>query len=164
MTMRFIVDKTKPVCDGTLVYLAKDYAFSVEPRPENCVYAVGINELELMIDEEDLVVVFVTGYCPHPGWQSAKLNPPRASRAVLRFESDSALVPGKTIGLTSRDSRWSVFVDPQNGWVCLGTPDQVGRAVEFASGCVAILDGPMLMALWLHPKELPPEVKNRPPT
>ena len=42
-TMRFIVDETREPRDLTLVYSPKDYAFSAEPRPADCAYAVGIN-------------------------------------------------------------------------------------------------------------------------
>lgn len=165
MSMRFIVDETRPIRESRLVYRAKDYAFSAEPRPEDCAYAVGINELELMIDEDDQSVAFVTGYCPHPGWHAGKLNPPVAFRAVLRVEApDAQFVPGRTLGLTSRDSRWPVVVDPRNGWICLGSPDKEGRAVEFARDCVAVLIGDALVALWLHPRELPPDVKARLPS
>lgn len=159
-TMRFIVDKTREPRDLTLVYLPRDYAFSAEPRPADCAYAVGINDLELMIDEEELIIVFATGYCPHPSWQPAKLRPPRAIRAVLLAEADTALLPGRTVGLTARDQRWPVFVDVENGWVCLGPPDRAGRAIEFASGCVAVLEEGALVSVWLHPKELPSGIKT----
>jgi hypothetical protein len=158
--MRFIVDETREPRDMTLVYLARDYAFSVEPRPADCAYAVGINDLELMIDEEELIVVFATGYCPHPGWQPTELRPPRAIRAALRAESDTELLPGRTVRLTARDQRWPVFVDVENGWVCLGTPDREGRAIEFASGCVAVLEEGALVSVWLHPRELPSGTKT----
>lgn len=158
-TVRFIVDEIRQPRDLTLVYLPRDYAFSSEPRPADCAYAVGVNDLELMIDEEDLAVVFATGYCPHPGWQPAKLRPPRAIRAVLLAEADTALLPGRTVGLTARDQRWPVLVDVENGWVCLGPPDRAGRAIEFASGCVAVLEEGALVAVWLHPKDLPSGIK-----
>jgi hypothetical protein len=159
--MRFVVNEAKPIGEARLVYRAKEYAFAAEPRPKDCAYAVGINEVELMIDEDNLSVVFVTGYCPHQGWRSGRLNPPQVTRAALHVEPDTELVPGRTVGLTSRDSRWPVIVDPQNGWVCLGDPDSIGRAVEFAPDCVASLLGATLVALWLHPSELPSEVRNR---
>jgi hypothetical protein len=164
--MPFIVDTTQSPVDTTVVYRAADCAFDSEPRPADCAYALGVNEVELMMDEEEsgrYRVVFVTGYCPYWGWRSAKLEHPRhAPRGVLYYVAPGGtLLPGVTVGITSRESRWPIFFDCESGWVCLGPHEIEGVAVEFAPGCVAILRSDQVVAVWLHPPELPEGAKKR---
>jgi hypothetical protein len=154
---------TRPLTETTLIYCARDYTFGTDPHPADCAYAIGVNEVELMMDDEDAPgeyrVVFVTGYCPYFGWQLTRLDPPHAPRGVLCYTAEGGiLVPGITLGVTSLESRWSVFADLESGWVCLGAHETQGLAVEFAPGCVATLRENELVALWLHPRELPEEV------
>jgi len=166
--MSFTVDMTQPLTETTLIYRAGDYAFDSDPHPADCAYAIGVNEVELMMNDEDdrgeYRVVFVMGYCPYFGWQSTKLEPPHAHRGVLYYIAEGGiLVPGITLGVTSLESRWPVFADLEGGWVCLGPHETQGMAVEFAPGCVAILRENELVALWLHPRELPEEVRKLSP-
>lgn len=155
-TVRFAVEEKVLGATGRLVYRAQDYAFDTEPRPSNCPYAVGVNDVELMVDDESRVV-FVTGYCPHLGWKPMRLHPPASSQGSLFLKVEPNLVPGQTIGVIARDSRWPVLVDSASGWVCLGAPERRGHAVEFMTGCIAVLHDERLVALWLHPAQLPPE-------
>jgi len=49
-----------------------------------------------------------------------------------------------------------VRVNKKMGWVCIGTPGTHNKnMVEFAPGCVATMNGQELIALWLHPTNLP---------
>ena len=162
-TVRFAVDEKVLGRTSRLVYRAQDYAFDTEPRPSNCPYAAGVNDVELMVDDESRVV-YVTGYCPHLGWKPMTLRPPASSRGSLFLNVEQELVPGQTVGVTARDSRWPVFVDPASGWVCLGAPEQRGHAVEFVTGCLAVLQDERLVALWLHPAHLSPEARKGMPS
>ena len=159
--MRFAISAPLPVViEAQLVYSEQDCAFDFEPRPDDCAYAVSVNEVELMIDEELSRIVFVAGYCPYFGWRSVELVPPHSHRGVLEFEDAGGhLIPGVTKKINSLESRWAVFVDPANGWVCMGSPGEHDSAVEFAPGCVAVLQREQLVALWLHPADLPRGVK-----
>ena len=161
--MRFTISKPHSTTEAQLVYKTEDYAFDSEPRPTGCAYAVSVNEVELMIDEEQSRVVFVTGYCPYHSWRLARLTPPHSTRGMLHFVAEEGLIPGQTKKITSRESRWAVFVDPTNGWVCLGSHGDRGPAVEFAPGCIAVLHNDQLVAIWLHPDDLPADVKKQLP-
>ena len=46
------------------------------------------------------------------------------------------------------------------GWVCIGDPTIEGRKlIEFAPDCIATLDHENeMVAIWLHPRELPSHV------
>jgi hypothetical protein len=164
--MKLAVDSSQQVSNSALVYRAKEYAFNAEPRPTDA--DTSVNDVELMVDGRDNRVVFVTGFCPYQSWRPAHLRVPRVRRAALRVEADRELQPGVSTRLNAREDRWPVLVDARTGWVCLEKPSErvVGEldAVEFAPGCVAILDGGELVALWLHPRELPIEVSNRLPS
>jgi hypothetical protein len=166
--MKLVADPGKEVSRVALVYRAKDYAFSAEPRPADADTSLSVNDLELMVDGRDNRVVFVTGYCPHQAWRPAKLTVPQFRRAGLVVETDRELPPGVSTRLNSREARWPVLVDARAGWVCLEMPgarEAAGLdAVEFAPGCLAVLDDGQLVALWLHPKELPAEVSDRLPS
>ncbi len=142
---------------GKLVYRNAEYAFDTVPRPKTCGASFTVNELELMLDdEEDQHVVFVAGYCPHPGWRRSVLRPPDARPGLLRGVG-RPLTAGGGVAVHSRDDRWPVLVDEESGWVRLGkgSPDEDGEGARFAPGAIVVLEGDRLVALWLHPEQLP---------
>lgn len=151
------IEEGQPVV-GRLVYRKAEYAFATEPRPATCGASFAINEIELMLADEDRqCVVFVEGYCPHPGWRTCVLRPPVAHTGLLRADAGGPITAGAAIAVHSKDDRWPVLVDPAAGWVRLGkgNPDQDREGVQFAPGAVAVLEGDRLRALWLHPESLP---------
>jgi hypothetical protein len=143
---------------GALVYRAAEYAFATEPRPMTCGASFTINEVELMLaDEEDLRVSFIEGYCPFSGWRKAVLCPPPARAGILRGEAVGRLTSGSAMAINSADKRWPVLVDLNTGWVRLGTGDPAHdrEGVAFAPGAIGVIEGDRLLALWLHPEQLP---------
>lgn len=142
---------------GQLHYRAADYAFATEPRPATSGASLTINEIELMLDSCARVVA-VEGYCPYPGWRKSTLRPPVSRPGILYAIPSSAVKPGVAVAIHPTDSRWSVLVDPESGWVRLGNdaPENDREGVAFAPGAIAVLDGNGLRALWLHPEEIPP--------
>lgn len=154
MTTFQAVEQRAPVA-GHLVH--DGTGFETEPRPRGCVASVTINYLELMLDEEEQWVVFVTGYCPPQGWDPAILRPRSTRRASLRAVLDRPMVPGVSIALDPSEGRWPVLVDTQSGWIRIGQgrPEEDREGVEFAPGAVAVLEDGRLVALWLHPERLP---------
>lgn len=151
------VEQGQPLV-GKLVYRAAEYAFATEPRPATCGTSFTINEIELMLaDEERQRVVFVEGYCPHPGWRTSVLRPPVALPGVLRGGAGSPITPGGAMAVHSKDDRWPVLVDSAAGWVRVGKgdPNEDREGVEFAPGAIAVLEGDRLRALWLRPERLP---------
>src|SRR5512144_2808725 len=129
---------------GKLVYRDQEYSFDTEPRPKTCGASFTVNELELMLDDErQQRVLFVEGYCPHPGWRPSVLRPPGARPGLLRGRIGRPITAGCAIAVHSRDDRWPVLVDERSGWVRLGqgSPDTDQEGVQFAPGAIAILDG-----------------------
>ena len=136
-----------------LLYRPADYSFDVVPRPSGAISSVLVNDLELEVNDEGIVLC-ATGLCPHTGWERTTHGPPDATRRTLRVEASDGWVPGISKRLTS-PSAWRMFVNQTAGSVCVGNPEARTEGVEFAPGCVAVLEDKRLVALWLRPKELP---------
>lgn len=151
----FSVEPTDAFARAELVYNPTEYAFGCEPRPPEPDSSVTINTLNLMVDRRNSRVVYVDGYCPHFGWRETHLTPPTSSAAALHLHGVQ-LKPGVGHPLLPNDPPWPVYVDRGLGWLCLGSPTETGRAIEFVSGCIALIADGQLRALWLHPRELPP--------
>lgn len=156
----FKEDQRIPMTAATPIYVANDYAFSAEPRPEGCALSVSLNELQLMVDENNRRVVFVEGYCPHFRWKVRTFVAPTARQAGLIVVFDEEPVPGVSRRV-SGEARWSTFADPRSGWICIGEEPglEAGSAVEFARDTIAVLDEQgRLRSLWLRPAHIPREL------
>jgi len=151
---KFVVKEGKPIA-GQLVY--DGTGFETEPRPSGCIASVSIHELELMLDEDDKRVVYVTGYCPYQSWRPAVLTSPKYHSGVLYALLDKPIVAGTTVGLHPRGESWPILVDRRSGWIRLGKgdPREDREGVEFAPNAVAVLADQHLVALWLRPERLP---------
>ncbi|MFI5305295.1 MAG: hypothetical protein ACHQYP_10950 [Nitrospiria bacterium] len=155
---QILIDNSNSITETVLFYRSEDYAFYVEPVPTNAANSLSIDTLELCIDETDSRVVHVWGFCPYTAWKRASLKPPNSKRAVLRV-ADVQLKPGIVVKLPP-DEIWPEYVDASNGWVCIGDPVAQGEAIEFAPDSVAVINRGQLLALWLHPRELPKEISS----
>jgi hypothetical protein len=153
MTMKFVIEEQPWEPISELIYRPEAYAFDAIPRPDSVVSSVLVNDTELEVDERGTVLC-VTGLCPHPAWQRTGYEPPQARRLSLRVDANAEWVPGISRRLTG-PSALPIFVNPRIGFVCIGDPQQRAEAVEFAPGCIALLNEGNLVALWLRPKELP---------
>jgi hypothetical protein len=160
--MRFVVEAPAEVGETALVYRAADYAFATEPRPAGADTSILVNDVELMVDGNTNQVLYLTGYCPYQSWQATDLVAPRAPRGAL-FVRGVDLPPGISTRLSPREVRWATRVNAATGWVCISSPDAESSierdGVEFAPGCVAVIHEERLLALWLHPRELPAGVQ-----
>lgn len=149
---------------GRLIYRVEDYAFATEPRSVTSGASITINEIELMLDEErQPCVVFVEGYCPHPGWRTAVLRPPLAHVGLLRLLAERPITAGSVTAMQAKGDRWPTLVDRAAGWIRVGhgNPDDDHRGIQFAPGAVGVLEGDRLRALWLHPECLPDRGSDR---
>lgn len=159
--MKLVEDPLGSVADAVLVYRAREHSFATEPRPTGADTSLSVNDLALMVDGTNNRVLFVNGFSPRQSWEPASLPTPPFRRASLVVETESELPPGVSTRLSARDEPWPVQVDSHTGWVRLARPlHEWGAArasVEFAPGCLAVLDDGELIELWLHPEQLPSE-------
>ena len=117
-----------------------------------------VNDVQLEVDDNGYMLC-VSGLCAPAAWQETLVVPPPASRRIVRVEA-GAWVPGVSKRLT-KAHEWPVFVNYRVGSVCIGNVDARSEAFEFASGCVAVISGEALLALWLTPRELPYQPRGR---
>ena len=136
---------------GDLIYRTKDRAFDVSPRPADGGVSLLVNDVQIELDE-DGVLLFVWGFCPHESWLEAPLPVPFANSVGVRW-SGPALVPGVSRRLNPNE-RWPVTHDTTTRWICVGDPGAEGERIAFAPGAVLVLQGGTLAALWLHPQRV----------
>jgi len=150
--VQFIVgDEWRDV--GTrLVYRERDHAFDLEGERPKGVTSLLVNDLQLEIDQEG-VVLYPWGLCPRSTWEPTEAMPPASVRGTLVAQFGEEIVPGVSRRI-SGGSRWPVYENRAARWVCIGDLEAEGnrrKGIEFAPGCVAVLDDHALVALWLRP-------------
>jgi hypothetical protein len=134
-----------------LVYRERDHAFDLEGERPKGVTSLLVNDLQLEIDHEG-VVLSPWGLCPRSTWEPTEALPPPCLRGTLLAQIGEEVVPGVSRRI-SGDSRWPVYENRGTRWVCVGDPKAEGdrgKGIEFASGCVAVLEDHSLVALWLR--------------
>jgi hypothetical protein len=150
--IRFAVESQMPL-RGTLVYREDEYSFDTEPRSENGVASLLLNDVQLEVDEEGRVL-YVWGLCAHTAWAETDTEAPPAQPGVLRA-AGITLAAGISKRINNNDP-WPATVNRRGRWVCLGDPEiRTGQCVSFAPGSRAVLLDGEIKALWLHPKQIP---------
>jgi hypothetical protein len=155
--IRFQTTRTLRVATGTLAYVEEDLAFDTIPRPVGSGASLLLNDIELMLNEANGSLSFVTGYCPFYDWDPTPLRPPSSHAGVLMPVLNAQLERGVSQRLvaTNGDDRWPVSADADSGWVRVGNEGR-GEEIHFAPGAHAVLDvNGLLIALWLRPNALP---------
>lgn len=166
-----ILSSPSYVC-GRPRYVSEDYAFSFQMNPGEqerwqgkqgtTSFVVDTVQLEVAIDTS--LCLYIWGYCPMGRWERTSLSPPGARRGSLRASHDKPLVPAVSIGLEHMIATTAWF-DPDSGWFCMGNKEIASevQAVEFATGCVAVIADGRLSSLWVRPENWK-EVAGRFPT
>jgi hypothetical protein len=152
--MMFKLCETESIQHGDLLYVEEDYSFVFSPSSRSSVTSIVIDTLQLMIDKDGLILE-VRGYCPYFNWTKIDISPPSYIQGSLAVQLDE-IIPGVSEQLVS-GKEWPVSVNSKNSWICVGETLIEGdvMAVEFASGCVAVLLEEQIKAIWLHPYKLP---------
>lgn len=153
--MKFIIEdanKNKDYKYYVLEYIPKEYSFTSNSKEHFQDFSLTINYLELSLNEK-FYLNNVSGYSPYLGWKKLNVSFPCSSKNRIRVIIDFDPIPG--CGYSITDKKWPEYVNLNTGWVCIGDPTKSEKAVEFTNGCVAVLEGDQLVALWLRPKSLP---------
>jgi hypothetical protein len=166
MTIHFLVDQTLIPLNGRLVYRTNDSAFDFERiDAQQLVQRIGqggstsltLGTLQIEIGVGTSIALYVWGYHPQASWRHGELprieTQPSGVRIALANEGWSDLERGISIGLVEINE-WPTIYDAKSGWLCIGSPNMHNSSdcVEFASDTVAVIQGDILTALWLHPK------------
>ena len=143
----------------SLVYDEEGYSFNIEPFQYDIGFtSLSVNLLQIEIDY-DKRIVYVWGYEPLMRYKETNKFPLAYENRDLIAVINEELIPGVSIGLDN-DKEWPTYINKKMGWVCVGNPTIEGRRlIEFAPDCVAALDHENeMVAIWLHPRELPSHV------
>lgn len=152
--MKFLIEKNQKKQNFSLVYRKDEHSFDIEPHTESGFTSVMINDLQLEIDAEGRVS-YVWGVCPLLTCEKTNEIPQNYQTNRLIAIPERALIPGVSQRL-NEDGRWTVYINREKGWVCIGDPDTKNKQmIEFAPDCVAAMNGQELTAVWLHPQNLP---------
>ena len=138
------------VASGVINYSITDLAFYMVSVRQDSDRSILINDIELGLFGSRAVTI--SGFCPYQGWKKTERMPPRADRGELEVMTDQE--PGTVVRYT-KPYEWSMFVNVDAGWVCIGMPDQGSTAVEFVNNCVGVVSDGNLVALWIKPVSLP---------
>jgi hypothetical protein len=151
---------------GKLTYSAEDCTFSYDFLRGARTYHRGLilsrSGSYLLVDLLEIALarsgrlLYVQGYSNYRYWGQTSARPPRFRQAAVHVLLEEPLEPGIDVRLAN-GVEWRTFVNPTCGWVCVGEPDprSLVQAVEFAANTVAVLRDADLVALWLHPSDLP---------
>lgn len=152
--MKFLIKEPQEDQNFSLVYRAEDYSFDVEPLNGSGDTSIMINDLQLEIDYEGKIM-YVWGLCPLIEHKETDEVPKNYEFNSLVALLDKPAIPGISYRLNEK-GRWPIYINKKKGWVCLGNPEVKSKQlIEFAPNCIATMDGQDLIAVWLHPKDLP---------
>lgn len=160
-TVRFQLEDEQPQKGFALVYRADEYSIGPDPFPGGGEASLLLNDVNLELDDRSRVL-YAWGYCPL-ATATATTEKPKCGRvAVLLANCEEALVPGSSLRLNAAADRWPVYLNDEDGWICIGEPRVPAHAiwVEFASATVAVLINAEIRALWMRPVALPKGVQT----
>lgn len=154
INIKFLNEEPQKDQNFSLVYRSEDYSFDVEPLDGTGDTSILINDLQLEIDHEGKIM-YVWGLCPLIKYETTHEFPIKYKTGSLVAVLDKPPVLGVSYRL-NEGRRWLIYINKEKGWICLGNPAiKDKQLIEFAPNCVATMEGHELIAVWLHPKELP---------
>lgn len=148
--MKFLIEYTNSTEQRLLFYRPDEYSFDIEPTVHEIDFDLIINQLNLTVVDDKVVQVW--GFCPYGGWIKSNYSVPKFEKGILKVQTE--LKPGFAYGINNGKD-WPVYVNIKTGWVCIGDPEKINKAVEFINNCVAVVNNEELVSLWLKPKTLP---------
>jgi len=150
--MEFSIDYTADVQQKSLMYDVEECAFYTNPSVNEINFDIVLNKLNLTTVDDDNKIVQLWGFCGYKEWINAKYNVPKSRTGALKIIE--TLEGGLAYKISNED--FPVYVNKQSGWICIGNPEEKGNAVEFITGCVAVInDDKNFVSLWLKPQSLP---------
>lgn len=151
--MKFIIDYTDFIDNSKrLTYDAEEFSFETEPLTQEINFDIVINRLNLSAVDDDNKIVQLWGFCGYKEWRKSNYEPPQYKVGTLKVAGN--LEEGFSYRVGKDDS--PMFINVQNGWLCIGNPEKKGNAVEFLNNCVVVIDDDKeFISIWLKPETLP---------
>jgi len=142
---------------GQPQYIVEDWSFYYDIQacyiPTVHLSCLVIGTIQLHINTDTNFCAFIDGYCPYGLWQPVSLIVPDYSPGLLKTRPDEELVVGVGYGIEYMVPP-EIWFDTTNGWWCIGRKEHPAgsQAVEFATGCVAVVVDEQLVSLWIRPE------------
>ncbi len=148
--MKFLIEDSDTVADKELVYLIDECSFYMGKINHDVDVEWILNKISLA--SSDNTIIHISGFCGLSISMNSNICVPEYSKGRLKVEHN--LKKGFAYGIYDDDQ--PIHLNTKSGWVCIGDPLKLGKAVEFIQNCVAVInsDG-QLLSLWLKPKSLP---------
>lgn len=147
--MKFLIDYSGRIENKELFYNVEDASFDTEPSSLYINFDIVINKINLTVVDDDNRIVQLWGVFGYNEWIKANYNPPSSKIGILK------IVDNLKNGLAYRINHYDypIYVNVNTGWICIGTPEKKGNAVEFINNCIAVIDEKNeFVSLWLKPK------------
>lgn len=151
--MKIRIQYEKNQSDFELIYRKEDYSIDIEEKQNKGFTSVLINDLQLEIDDTGKII-YVWGLCPIINFEKTDESPHDYKAGSLYFLLSKPLTPGISLRL-NEENRWPLYVNTKKSWICLGDPEMEGIMIEFSPNCIATIKENEVIAIWLHPKNLP---------
>ncbi|MCP9456511.1 MAG: hypothetical protein NNA18_10440 [Nitrospira sp.] len=154
-TAGVIGEHTRAV-EGKPIYIVKDWSFYYDVKasyvPTVHLASFLSDTIELLINVDTFICVYVAGYHPYGLRELTSPCIPKYVPGIIKAHTNEQLLPGVGHHFEDMGPPTSWF-DPTTGWWCIGRkePPPGSQAVEFATGCVAILLDERLVSLWVRP-------------
>jgi hypothetical protein len=151
--MRFTIASDLAPMKGVLSYVAADDSFFFAGGRRLWHATVTINYLQLHCDPAGRVL-YADGYAPRSAFLPTGHRPPPAQTGGL-FAPDVVGIPAGVAVDAHPGHLWPMWANATDGSFAFGDPTTSGDdTVEFATGCIAVVDNSMLSCLWLRPVAL----------
>jgi hypothetical protein len=148
--MKFIVEYEDLMEQRKLTYIRSEWSFDMEPIVKDIDFELILNKVSLSVLNDKVIQLW--GFCGLDGSMKSSYQVPEHKEGSLKVQH--VLKHGFAYGINDEDL--PVFVNTDNGWICIGNPEKTGKTVEFIRNCVAnIDDNGSLISLWLKPEVLP---------
>jgi|GEM_PF-2668569 len=163
--MRFISSQAFTKLEGQLIYHSEEYSFDFRPLSHQALAnrvgnegttSITIDTLQIEVDIESGLVLYVFGYYPDKLWDLEKLPLITPQQGCIKVITDEKLKMG--VSQTLADfNEWRTIYDLDSKWICISSTNdlyQSAQYIEFADNIVAVLVGENLSSLWLKPFNL----------
>ncbi|MFH7012564.1 hypothetical protein ACHRV5_11880 [Flavobacterium sp. FlaQc-52] len=151
--MKFNIEYYSGIIRKELLYLENECSFYMDYKDLNADLELIINKIALQIFNNR--VFALSGFCGLNKEMLTNIKVPKSKKGILKVEHN--LDYGFSYGVSDIfDYEYSVYVNIETGWVCIGNPYSKENAVEFIDNCIVVInDDGIFNSLWLKPKSLP---------
>lgn len=147
--MKFYIEHNTSIEHRHLFYRSNEFSFDMKPIEDKIDYELMLNKICLSVVNKKIIQLW--GFCGLNSSMKFNTDVPEHKKGNLFVEHN--LDYGFAYEI---EDNLPVKINYKTGWICIGDPDIQGRAVEFITNCVAVIDEKSkFLSLWLKPDYLP---------